>query len=91
MYRRSRVLFIHPPVLNQLKLKNIILTKLNENCSIHTWNEEDDSFDNQLEKWGMGKLFSDHSEPIKRELRSYIEDWEILAMKKCDQRYCTRT
>ena len=37
----------------------------------------------------MEKVFSDHSEPITRELRAYIEDLEIFSMKKYDQRTCT--
>ena len=37
----------------------------------------------------MDRVFSEHSEPVKRELRAYIEDWEKLSMKKYDQRYCT--
>ena len=45
-----------------------------ENCSSHTWNEEDDAFDHQLDKWGVERVFSEHSEPVKRELRAYIED-----------------
>ena len=44
-----------------------------ENCSSHTWNEEDDAFDHQLYKWVEEILFSEHSEPVKRELRAYIE------------------
>ena len=35
--------------------------QLNDNCSSHTWNEEDDDFDQQLEGWGVEKLFSDQS------------------------------
>ena len=35
--------------------------KLNDKFSSHTWNEEDDAFDHQLEKWGVEKVFSDHS------------------------------
>ena len=31
--------------------------QLNENCSSHTWNEEDDTFDHQLEKWGVDRVF----------------------------------
>ena len=38
----------------------------------------------------MERVFSEHSEPVKRELRAYIEYWEGLSMKKYDQRYCTR-
>ena len=37
----------------------------------------------------MDKVFSDHLEPVKRELRAYIEDWERLSMNKYDQRSCT--
>ena len=38
----------------------------------------------------MEKVFSEHSEPVKRELIAYIEDWEILSMKKYGQRSLTR-
>ena len=30
--------------------------QLNENCSSYTWNEEDDIFDHQLEKWGRSSI-----------------------------------
>ena len=46
--------------------------QLNDNCSSHTWNEEDDAFDHQLNKWGVDRVFSEHSEPVKKDLRSYI-------------------
>ena len=52
--------------------------QLNDNCSGHTWNEEDDAFDHQLDKWGLERVFSEHSEPVKRELIVYIGDWEIV-------------
>ena len=32
--------------------------QLDDNCSSRTWNEEVDDFDQQLEKWGVEKLFS---------------------------------
>ena len=48
------------------------------NTSSHTWNEEDDAFDHQLYKWGVDRVFSEHSEPVKRYLRAYIEDWETF-------------
>ena len=38
----------------------------------------------------MDRVFSEHSEPVKRELRAYIEDWGDFSMKKDDQRYCNR-
>ena len=31
-------------------------------------------------------IFSEHPEPVKIELRAYIEDWVKLSMKKDDQR-----
>ena len=34
----------------------------------------------------MEKVFSENPEHVKRELRAYIEDWEILSMNKNDQR-----
>ena len=64
--------------------------QLYDNCSSRTWNEEDDVFDNQLDKWGVDRVFSEHSEPVKRELRSYIEDWGNLSMNKDDQRFRNR-
>ena len=72
MYQRNRVIFIQIFVLNQIEFK------LNDNCSSNTWNEDDDSFFQQLEKWGAKKIFSDQSEPVKRELRDYIEALEKL-------------
>ena len=48
--------------------------QLYDNCSSRTWNEEDDAFDHQLDEWGVDRVFSEHSEPVKRELRAYIED-----------------
>ena len=36
--------------------------------------EQYHSENHQLEKWGVEKVFSEHSEPIKIELRAYIED-----------------
>ena len=38
----------------------------------------------------MDRVFSEHSEPVKIELRAYIEDREKLSMKKDDKRYHTR-
>ena len=37
----------------------------------------------------MDRVFSERSEPVKRELRAFIEDWGKLSMKKDDQRYRT--
>ena len=31
--------------------------QLNDNSSSHTWNEEDDAFDHQLDKWGVEIIF----------------------------------
>ena len=39
---------------------------------------------------GCGESFSELSDPVKRKLRAYIEDWEKLLMKKDDQRSRTR-
>ena len=64
--------------------------KLYDNISIHSWNEQDDAFDQQLDKWGLDRVFSEHSEPVKRELRAYIEDWGEMPMNKDYQRYRTR-
>ena len=34
----------------------------------------------------MERVSSEHSEPVKREPRAYIEDWEKMSMKKYDRR-----
>ena len=36
------------------------------------------------------RVFSKYSEPVKRKLRAYIEDWGKLSMKKDDPRSRTR-
>ena len=59
MYQRNRVFFIHLPVSNQLESNNIIMTKLNDNSSSLTWNEDGNAFYQQLEKCCVEKLFSD--------------------------------
>ena len=35
--------------------------QLNDNFSSHTWNEEDDTFDHHLDKWGVERVFSEYS------------------------------
>ena len=54
--------------------------QLYDNTSSHTWNEEDDAFDHQLDKWGADRVFSEHSEPVKIGMRAYIEDWETAVL-----------
>ena len=39
---------------------------------------------------GCGSSIPEHPEPVKRELRAYIEDWGKLSMKKDGQISCTR-
>ena len=38
---------------------------------------------------GYGEIISEHSEPVKRDLRACIEDREIFSINKYDQRSCT--
>ena len=89
MYQRNRV-FLYIYLYRISRVEQYYSEKqLNDNCSSHTWNEEDDAFHQQLEKRGTEKVFSDKPEPFKRELRGYIEDWEKLLMKKNCQITCT--
>ena len=39
---------------------------INYNHSSHIYNEYDDDFDQQLEKWSVEKFYSDEPEPFKR-------------------------
>ena len=39
----------------------------------HTWNDENQAFDYQLDQWGVEKLFPNEDEAITRELKIYIE------------------
>ena len=64
--------------------------QLYDNISSHSWNEENEAFDHQLDVWGVDRIFSDSPASVKRDLRAYIEDWEKLYMKKDDQRNRTR-
>ena len=47
----------------------------------HTWNDEDQTFDYQLDQWGVEKLFKNADEAITRELKMYIEEWEKTHIK----------
>ena len=49
--------------------------QLNDIFSSRTWNDEDNAFDHQLDKWCVERVFVEHSEPVKRDLRDYIENW----------------
>ena len=40
----------------------------------HSWNDEDHTFDYQLDQWGVEKLFQNSDEAITRELKLYIEE-----------------
>ena len=55
---------------------------------IHSWNDEDHTFDYQLYQWGVEKLFQDSDEAIIRELKFYIEDWGKLNIKNKSQLLC---
>ena len=43
----------------------------------HSWNDEDHAFNHQLYQWGVDKLFHNSDEAIIRDLKLYIEDWEM--------------
>ena len=51
----------------------------------HTWNDEDQTFDYQLDKWGVEKLFPNEDEAITIELKMYIEQWEKTHIKNNSQ------
>ena len=40
----------------------------------HTWNDDDEAFDHQLDQWGVDKLFPNEYEAITREFNMYIEE-----------------
>ena len=46
---------------------------INDGSHSHTWNDEDQAFDFQLDQWGVEKLFPNADEAITRELKMYIE------------------
>ena len=47
----------------------------------YSWNDEEHTFDYQLYQWGVEKLFHNSDEVITRELKLYIEEWEIFHIK----------
>ena len=56
---------------------NISNTYSKDSSHINSWNDEDNNFDCQLDQWGVEKLFQNSDEVIIRELKMYVEDWEI--------------
>ena len=48
-------------------------TDTNNGSHSHTWNDENQAFDYQLDQWGVEKLFPNEDEAITRELKIYIE------------------
>ena len=60
MYQRNRVFFYTYSCIEPDRIEQYHCDKqLNGNRSSQTWNEEDDAFYQQLEKWGVEKVFSD--------------------------------
>ena len=57
----------------------------NNGSHSHTWNDEDQAFDNQLYRWGVEMLFPNEDEAITRELKIYIEEWETIHIKNKSQ------
>ena len=49
-------------------------TDTNNGSHSHTWNDDDQAFDYQLDKWGVEKLLPNQEEAITRELKMYIEE-----------------
>ena len=84
MHQRNRV-FNTSDCIESARIEKYHSDKqLNDNFSSHTQNDDDDAFNQYLEKQGVGEVFSYQSEPVTRELRDYIEDWEKNLMKKND-------
>ena len=46
----------------------------NNSSHSHTWNDDDQAFDYQLDQWGVEKLLQNSDEAIIRELKFYIGD-----------------
>ena len=59
MYQRNRVFYTYACIYSARIEQYHYYKQLNENCSSHTWNEEDGAFDQQLEKRGVENLFLD--------------------------------
>ena len=57
----------------------------NNGSHSHTWNDEDQAFGYQLDKWGVDKLLPNQGETITRELKIYIEEWEKMHIKNKSQ------
>ena len=51
----------------------------------HSWNDEDHTFDYQLDQWYFQRLFQNSDEAITRELKLYIEDLEKSNIKNKSQ------
>ena len=49
-------------------------TNTNNGSHSHTWNDEDQAFDYQLDQWGVEKLVPNEDEAITRVLKMYIEE-----------------
>ena len=60
-------------------------TDTNNGSHSHTWNDEDQAFDYQLDQWGVEKLFPNEDEAITRELKMCIEELEKTHSKNKSQ------
>ena len=60
-------------------------TYTNNSSHSHTWNDDDQALNYQLDQWGVEKLFHNQDEAITRELKMYIEEWEYKHIKNKSQ------
>ena len=73
-YLRIRVLCIHLSVLKKQGIgRSLSDIDTNNGSHSHTWNDDDQAFDYQLDQWGVEKMFHSQYEAITRELKMYIE------------------
>ena len=90
IYKRNRVFYTSDCIKSARIEKYNFDKTLNDHCSNHIQNEDDDVSDKQLENFGAETLFSDQPEPVTGELRAYVLNiWEKSLMKEHYKRTCT--
>ena len=65
-------------------VRTLYRTDIQNGSHSYSCNDKDHAFDYQLYQWGVEKLCQNSDEAIIRDLKLYIEYWEILASRTRD-------
>ena len=73
---KHNIVYTYDCIEEESTRRNLSNTDSKDSSHSHSWNDQDHTFDYQLDKWVVKKLFQNSDEEITRKLKFYNEEWE---------------